>query len=134
MKKDPLVKLLQELVETQRKLITELEKRPVYTQTVVYPQQPYISIPSVWQVRCNPACTYDPLGTAGGLRYCKVCGQQELPYTITVTSAVSTGVAGSTCTTDGKPHSDGAQLTFAELPKTNGQFFVGVSPNTISRP
>jgi hypothetical protein len=143
MKKNDLVKLLQELVETQRKLITELEKRPVYSQTLVYPQ-PQICIPSVWQVRCTPGpCVYDQLGTAGGLRYCKQCGQQEIPYTVTVVS--STGSAElDKAIQDGKitgvvlgtpaQQSDTAQVhPLTSTLKTNGQFITSLV-GTISRP
>ena len=128
MRKNDSVKLLQELVEVQRKLIAELEKRPIYTQSWGTYPQPQIFIPSMWQVRCMPgSCVYDPLGTAGGLRHCKQCGQQEVPYTtVTVTSGVTTEPVPTmpSC----------AVLTTRELPKTNGQFFVGISPSTISRP
>ena len=73
------------------------------------------------------SCVYDPLGTAGGLRYCKQCGQQEVPYTTVITTS---GVITEQVPT--MPTS--AVLTTGELPKTNGQFFVGTAIGTISRP
>jgi len=122
MKKSREMKLMQELLETQRKLIAELEKRPAYSQTIGFGPAP-IYIPSVWQVRCNPGpCAYDPIGTSALMRHCKICGQPEIITTITATSGVITTTSASI---------DETTVTRAEVPKTNSFFVAPLG--TISR-
>jgi hypothetical protein len=80
MKKKSELQILRELVQIQRKLISELEKRPaLYLNGSPSLPSGTIMCPSVWNTRCFPGpCEYGEY-QVGSLhaRTCKKCGSLE---------------------------------------------------------
>jgi hypothetical protein len=123
--------LLRELCETQRKLIAELEKRPFMQVSQPWP---YISIPSVWQVRCNPGpCIY---GDNSIVVTCDNAAGKEISGNVVATTTgnpmprVCTKcgcvepVQGYTITCSNAQQAE----ELAKSPGTTGTFFVSTNP------